>query len=408
MLQLSKELLGGIASLCAYAAEHSPYYSRTLTPVLSWSDFHALPILTGDHIRQHVKADGTGDLLTGPPRGSIVVSSSATSGARKFVHREFAEQHRVSEGLALAMRLAGFTSDDRIANIFPPGGLLAAWIGAHEAIEQLGASLLPVGTTLPLNVDEQVRLLTWLRPTAIVGVPSTLIRLIEGGLPPVRSALCGGESLHPETRMFIERSLGAEVSMVYGNVECGTLGVQCATLRGTKRYHTLARDVFIEFVDPKTGMPADEGEILVTHLHRRLQPLIRYRIGDRGRRIDSPCPCGLPLPLIELDGRIDEVATIVGDVRISADKVAVAIRDVPGIGERFQIRVRRINEREELTMIFEGDGVLRESIRAALLESEPAFRMLDSVGALTVEVVKRGAIPTLAGKTPRIVDERFS
>jgi len=401
-------MFGSIAALCAYAAEHSPFYSRIIRPVRSWQDFHSLPMLTGDDIRQHVRADGTGDLLTGPSRGSVVLSSSASSGPRKIVFREFAEQHRVSEGLALAMRLAGFTADDRIANIFPPGGLLAAWIGAHEAIEKLGATLLPLGTTLPLDVDEQVRLLTWLRPTAVIGVPSMIVRLIEGGMPPVKSVLCGGEMIPPDTRAFMETALGAEIALVYGNVESGTLGVQCTALRRTQRYHVLSRDVFLEVVDPSNGYPADEGEILVTHLHRRLQPLIRYRVGDRGRRVDSPCGCSLALPVIELEGRVEELEVVIGDVSLSADQVLVAVRDVPGIGERFQIRVRCLNKRDHVKILFEGEGVSAETVRAALLEREPALRALEDGGVLVIEVVKRGAIPTIAGKTPRIVDERSS
>jgi phenylacetate-CoA ligase len=403
---LKEEVLGSIAAICAYAAEHSHFYARSLRPVRSCEDFFALPMLNADDIRQHVNADGTGDLLTGPTRGSVVVSTSATSGARKIVHREFAEQHRIAEGLAMAMRLAGFTPDDRVANIFPPGGLLAAWIGMHEAVEILGATLLPVGATLPLDVEEQVRTLTWLRPTAIVGVPSMLVRLIEVGLPPVRSVLCGGEMIPPETREFMEKALGAEIALVYGNVECGTLGVQCEALRRTERYHILERDVFVEVVDRATGLPAEEGEILVTHLHRRLQPLIRYRAGDRGRRINSGCSCGLPLPVIELQGRVDELEVLVGDVRLRADDVAVAARGVPGLGERFQIRVRSSDGKEKIAIAFEGEGGLKDTVLEALLRGIPALRTLESSGALAVEVVKRGAIPTIAGKTPRIVDER--
>ncbi len=399
-------MLGSIAAICAYAAEHSGFYARSLRRVQSWEDFLLLPMLSPDDIRQHVNADGTGDLLTGPTRGSVVVSTSATSGARKIVHREFAEQHRISQGLAMAMRLAGFTADDRVANIFPPGGLLAAWIGMHHAVEILGATLLPVGATLPLDVEEQVRTLTWLRPSAIVGVPSMLVRLIEGGLPPVRSVLCGGEMIPRETREFIEKALGAEIALVYGNVECGTIGVQCEALRGAERYHTLEPDVFVEVVDPATGLPAEEGEIVVTHLHRRLQPLIRYRVGDRGRLVDSACSCGLPLPIIELQGRVDELEVIVGNVRLRAEDVALAGRSVPGLGERFQIRVWSSDGREKISIAFEGTGVPENTVLEALFRTIPALSALESSGELAVDVVKRGAIPSIAGKTPRILDER--
>ena len=401
---MNEELFGRIAALCAYAAQNSPFYSRALSPIRDWRDFYSLPYLTADHIRRHVNPDGTGDLLTGPVCGSVVVTTSGISGPRKIVYREFSEQHRVSEGLAMAMRLAGFTKEDRVANLFPLGG--PAWIGTYEAIELLGATLLPHGTTMPGDVAEQVGMLQWMLPTAIVGWPSMLVRLIAGGLPPVRTVLCGGESLQPEMRAFMEKSLGAEISLAYGNTECGILGVQCEVLRGTGRYHILSRDVFIEIIDPGTGMPADEGEIFVTHLHRRLQPLIRYRLGDRGRRVDSGCLCGLALPLLELEGRSEELQVHVGGFCLVADKVAAAVRAVPRVGERFQIRVRATNGGEEVRILFEGEGASRDSLYRALVEGEPVLRALGDQGALVVEVVSRGAIPTKGWKTPRIVDER--
>ncbi len=157
----------------------------------------------------------------------------------------------------------------------------------------------------------------------------------------------------------------------------------------------------------ESGAPADEGDILVTHLHRRLQPLIRYRVGDRGRRINSRCTCGLNLPVIELDGRADELEVRIGDLRLSADQVACATRALPGIGERFQMRVSSQSKTDHLCITFEGEGVSVEAIHAALLKGQPALTGLEQRGALDIRVVKRGAIPTTAGKTPRIVDERL-
>jgi phenylacetate-coenzyme A ligase PaaK-like adenylate-forming protein len=112
------------------------------------------------------------------------------------------------------------------------------------------------------------------------------------------------------------------------------------------------------------------------------------------------------LPLLELEGRSEELQVRVGGFRLVADKVAAAVRAVPRAGERFQIRVRATEGGEEVRILFEGEGASRDSLYRALVESEPALRALGDQGALVVEVVSRGAIPTKAGKTPRIVDER--
>jgi phenylacetate-CoA ligase len=46
----------------------------------------------------------------------------------------------------------------------------------------------------------------------------------------------------------------------------------------------------------------------VTSLFNRAMPLVRCRIGDRGRISPDPCPCGLPHPVLaELVGRAADV-----------------------------------------------------------------------------------------------------
>ena len=52
-------------------------------------------------------------------------------------------------------------------------------------------------------------------------------------------------------------------------------------------------------------------EILLTDLHNRVQPLVRYRIGDLVRPVPGPCPCGRALPLLgALQGRAGAAITL--------------------------------------------------------------------------------------------------
>ena len=47
--------------------------------------------------------------------------------------------------------------------------------------------------------------------------------------------------------------------------------------------------------------------MLVTNLANRVQPLIRYELGDSVTRVSKPCACGRPFPVIRVDGRRDEI-----------------------------------------------------------------------------------------------------
>jgi len=49
------------------------------------------------------------------------------------------------------------------------------------------------------------------------------------------------------------------------------------------------------------------GDLLVTDLENLAFPLIRYRLGDRGRLLSRKCDCGLPFPLMDyVHGRISD------------------------------------------------------------------------------------------------------
>jgi phenylacetate-coenzyme A ligase PaaK-like adenylate-forming protein len=66
----------------------------------------------------------------------------------------------------------------------------------------------------------------------------------------------------------------------------------------------------LESVDAD-GQPVPDGEVgstaLLTNLANHVQPLIRYDIGDRVRIGGAACECGSPLPVIEVQGRDDDV-----------------------------------------------------------------------------------------------------
>lgn len=47
--------------------------------------------------------------------------------------------------------------------------------------------------------------------------------------------------------------------------------------------------------------------MLLTNLANRIQPIIRYDLGDSVLARPDPCPCGNPLPAIRVTGRCDDV-----------------------------------------------------------------------------------------------------
>jgi phenylacetate-coenzyme A ligase PaaK-like adenylate-forming protein len=75
------------------------------------------------------------------------------------------------------------------------------------------------------------------------------------------------------------------------------------------RMHLFVDGSIVEAVDAG-GRPVRPGErsekILVTNLYNFTQPTIRYEMQDSVIPRDEPCPCGSPLPVVELIGREDD------------------------------------------------------------------------------------------------------
>lgn len=62
----------------------------------------------------------------------------------------------------------------------------------------------------------------------------------------------------------------------------------------------MVSNLWIEVLRPDgtPAQPGESGEIVVTDLHNRAMPLVRYRVGDHGvRGVD--CPCGRTFPVLE-------------------------------------------------------------------------------------------------------------
>jgi len=115
----------------------------------------------------------------------------------------------------------------------------------------------------------------------------------------------GGERLGDGLRARLARVFGARVRQEYGASEFPSIAADCA--RG--RLHLNADWALLEAVDAQ-GRPVEPGvssaSALLTNLANRLQPLIRYDLGDAVRIDPSRCACGSPLPVVEVQGRSDD------------------------------------------------------------------------------------------------------
>ena len=80
--------------------------------------------------------------------------------------------------------------------------------------------------------------------------------------------------------------------------------------------------------------------VLLTNLANRVQPLVRYDLGDSVTAKPKPCACGSPLPAIQVEGRRDDIvsmrATGGGTVRLLPLALTTVVEEAAGL-HRFQI-----------------------------------------------------------------------
>ena len=163
---------------------------------------------------------------------------------------------------------------------------------------------------------EAARFLGNERPGLVFGPPSALFHLarylreIDAGGPMARFARVGGEQLYPFQRLEIEGSLAERVVDSYGCTEVGPVASECPA----GSLHVLGEQVHVEILRGDAPVESGEfGNIVLTSLQNTAMPLIRCRIGDRGRLSPDPCGCGLPHPVL------NDLQARAGDTFLAAD-----------------------------------------------------------------------------------------
>jgi phenylacetate-coenzyme A ligase PaaK-like adenylate-forming protein len=362
--------------------------------------------------------------LTSVLERAYVFASGGSTGAPKFSFYSYDEWDQVTSILAEIYQVAGISSRDVVGNLFMAGNLWTSFIVANEALAKIGCVTLPIAGNA--DVELVLRYMQLFNPTALVGLPSIIIQIAEeverrGLHPKVDKILYGGEHLGAQVRNLLRRALGATVivSAGYASVDAGPIGYQCHETPGSV-HHLLYDYQYLEILDVDTLEPIKgerEGEIVITNMERHLMPILRYRTGDRGRWVRTPCACGRRTPLFELLGRVDDVVRV-GSVSVYPDSIADVLAQVPGASQLFQIVAANDGTKDSLTIRTEYAGhngtaleAVREGIYQTLLSDngELAEALREGwLGSLSVEVLAPGGLPRIrrTGKIKKVVDLR--
>ena len=277
---------------------------NALDDLCTWDDFQRLPFTRkSEFVDDQAEHPPFGTNLTFPLERYVRVhQTSGTSGApiRWLDTQESWEWWARCWGFVL--RGAGVGPADRVFFPFSFGLFIGFWAG-FEGARALGALAIPGG-----GQDSATRL-AWIETlgaTVLVCTPSYALHLLEiargrsidPAKLPVRATVHAGEpgAGIPAVRARIEEGWGARAFDHAGMTEMGAYGYECAEQAGL---HVNESEFIAEVVDPVTGRPARDGELVLTNLGRVGSPIARYRTGDHVRLAEAPCPCGRTFQRLE-------------------------------------------------------------------------------------------------------------
>jgi phenylacetate-CoA ligase len=403
----------------AYVAAQSEFYHdlwQGRTPPADLRDLPDLPLSDKAQLRLSQAAH--------PPFGNYMAAE----------RREAVRLHRTSGTTGQAMNLAlsardcavteavggrcqsasGLTPEDTVVHCLN----YQMWMGGltdHMTLQATGAMVVPFGVG---STELLVRTIQEVGITAISctpSYPSVLERVIAEkfpGLKPrdlgLRLGLFGGEAGldDPAFRARLRDVWGMEPR----NANYGVSDVFCnfaAQCEQDTRLHYMAADVlWPELIDPETGTPVpleagQTGELVLTHLARDCQPLVRFRSGDIITVDETdPCTCGRSGFRFRVVGRSDDMVVVRG-LNLFPTMVAAVINEFAALSGDYRITLDSPPPYDALPVTVE---LAKGRPAPEGLAQEVAGAIKAKLGATArVSVVPHGTFPLTEGKTKRVL-----
>jgi phenylacetate-CoA ligase len=402
-----------------HVAEHSAFY-RALwvgkAPPADLRDLPDLPLSDKGQLRLSQAAN--------PPFGNYLAASRNVA----------ARLHRTSGTTGQAMNLALSARDCRIVETvggrchraagLGPGHTVVhclnyqMWMGGvtdHMTLEATGALVVPFGVG---STELLIRTIREVGITAISCTPSypaVLGRVLEQKFPGVapsdlglKLGLFGGEAGLDDIalRERIRSTWGMEprnanygVSDVFSN-----FAAQCEE---DTRLHFMAADsLWPELIDPRTAealalVEGAQGELVLTHLVRDCQPLVRFRTGDI-ITVDAtePCRCGRTGFRFRVVGRSDDMVVVRG-LNLFPTMVATVVSEMPELSGDYRIMLDGPPPYDRLPLHVERAPGVHD---APDLAARIASSIKSKLGATAeVTVLPFGSFPVTEGKTKRVI-----
>lgn len=412
-MKLNETQLQQIDAQIKRLIETDSYYGRIyrelgITGVASQEEFEKLPFSSKDDLRN---AYPLGIQAVPDEKVVRIHSSSGTTGKPVIIPYTAKDVDDWATMFARCYETAGITNLDRI-QITPGYGLWTAGIGFQAGCEKLGAMAVPMG---PGNTEKQLQMMVDLKSTVITATASYALLLAEEinkrklkSQIHLKKGVIGSERWSEKMRKYIADELGIELYDIYGLTEIygPGIGINCDKETGI---HYWDDYLYIEIIDPKTGIPVpdgEEGEIVITTLVKEGAPLLRFRTHDISRIIPGRCSCGRCYPRIDIiKGRSDDMFKVHG-VNMFPGQVEELLQNVDGVSSEYAITIAHDDDKNRDIMIITVEAEGRVDFEKTAKTITGLFKSRIGVTP-KVTVVPVGTLPRSEKKTRRVTDYRY-
>ncbi len=294
-----------LQELLAYLNRYSPFYrelfakhSIDINTIKTPGDLSGLPTTSKEDLQQR-----NGDFLCVPGNKIIeYASTSGTLGSPVTIGLTENDLNRLAYNEYNSFKCADGSSDDIYQLMLTLDRQFMAGIAYYSGLRKLGAGIIRLGPGVPSLQWETIQRL---KPTAIVAVPSFILKLIQFAkdnkidlnASSVKKAICIGENIRNTD--FSLNILGKKIKegwdlhlySTYASTEMQTAFTECSEGRGG---HLQPGLLIVELLDENNQLvpPNTPGEVTITTLGVEGMPLLRYKTGDICLYDETPCACG--------------------------------------------------------------------------------------------------------------------
>jgi len=407
-----------------YVFSNSPFYQRKLAQagldpkqIRDVEDLSKLPFTTKAELREsQVLAPPFGDYLAAPRDSlSVVHRTSGSTGRFLFTTLTSNDMAQTNECGARAFWAAGLRPHHTVVHCLN----YSLWMGGftdHRNLEATGAAVVPFG------VGNSTRLLEMIGDAGVDAISCTpsYPRVLESvvrkefGIEPselgIGLGLFGGEPglENPRFRSRIEETWGMRASNAnYGMAEAVcNFASECDEDRSLHFFGQGA--LLAQLIEPESGedLPLQQGitgELVLTHLGREAQPLVRYRTRDVIECLSTrPCGCGRTGFRFAIVGRSDDMVQVRG-VNVFPTAIAKVLQEMtPEVTGEFQITLAGPGPYDYLDINVErGDSVSAGDLQALKARVESGLKQTLSFTAKVALIQPHSISQTEMGKTSR-------